>query len=93
MLAIQLGTEETSYERPFMLNLLSNEDEENVSKTNEEVDADGNSVRRNKTGDEEPEVNKDYKTKLDNAYADLFEDEREGLRRSMDLLDLLDEIE
>lgn len=93
MLAIQLGTEETNYERPFTLNLLSNEDEGNINNANKEIDAEGNSVRRNKAGDEEPKVNEDYKAKLDNAYADFFEDEHEGLRRSMDLLDLLDEIE
>lgn len=87
MLAVQLGTEET-YERPFTLNLLSNMDEENVKK---ELDTDGNSVKRS-AGGEKPKVNEDYKAKLDNVYADFFEDEYEGLKRNMDLLDLLDEI-
>ncbi|XP_012218508.1 protein OSCP1 [Linepithema humile] len=91
MLAVQLGTEETC-ERPFTLNLLSNMDEENVNNAKKELDADGNSVKRN-AGGEKPKVNEDYKTKLDNVYADFFEDEHEELKRSMDLLDLLDEIE
>lgn len=82
MLAVQLGTEETNYERPFTLNLLSNEDEENAN----EVDAEEKSVKR---GASKPKMNKDYKAKLD----DLFQDEHEGLKRSMDLLDLLDEVE
>lgn len=90
MLAVQLGTEET-HERPFTLNLLSNSlDEENVNSA-KELDADGNSVKRN-AGDEKSKVNEDYKAKLDNVYADFFEED-EGLKRSMDLLDLLDEIE
>lgn len=88
MLAVQLGTEETC-ERPFTLNLLSNMDEESVKK---ELDTDGNSVKRN-ADDEKPKVNEDYKAKLDNVYADFFEDEYEGLKRNMDLLDLLDGIE
>lgn len=87
MLAAQLGTEETSYERPFTLNLLSNEDEENGNNMDSGVDAQGNSVKR---GDSKPKMNEDYKAKLD-VYADLLEDE--GLKRSMDLLDLLDEVE
>ncbi|XP_014472177.1 PREDICTED: protein OSCP1-like [Dinoponera quadriceps] len=86
MLAVQLGTEETNYERPFTLNLLSNEDEENA---NNEVDAEGNSVKR---ADSKPKVNEDYRAKLD-MYADLFEDEQEGLKRSMGLLELLDKVE
>lgn len=89
MLAVQLGTEETSYERPFTLNLLSSEDEENA---NREIDSDGNSAKRSKADDTKPKLN-DYKAKLDNMYADFYEDEHEGLKRSMDLLDLLDEIE
>lgn len=87
MLAVQLGTEETNYERPFTLNLLSNVDEENVNK---EIDAE---TKRNNVGNEKPKLNEDYKAKLDNVYADFFEDEHETLKRSMDLLDLLDEIE
>ncbi|EFN81721.1 Protein OSCP1 [Harpegnathos saltator] len=89
MLAVQLGTEETSYERPFTLNLLSNEDEENANNVDNDVDAQGNRVKRS---DSKPKVNDDYKAKLD-VYANLFEDEHEGLKRSMDLLDLLDEVE
>lgn len=88
MLAVQLGTEETNYERPFTLNLLSNEDDENANNVNNELDAQGNNVKR----DSKPKVNEDYKAKLD-VYADLFEDEHEELKRSMDLLELLDEVE
>ncbi|XP_072760657.1 protein OSCP1 isoform X1 [Anoplolepis gracilipes] len=93
MLAVQLGTEETNYERPFTLNLLSNEDEENVNNTNNETDAEGSNAKQSNTGNEKPKLNEDYKAKLDNVYADFFEDEHETLKRSMDLLDLLDEIE
>lgn len=91
MLAVQLGTEETNYERPFTLNLLSNMDEENNA--NREIDVEGNNAKRSNAGNEKPKVNEDYKAKLDTVYADFFEDEQEGLKRSMDLLDLLDEIE
>lgn len=91
MLAVQLGTEET-YERPFTLNLLSNVDEENVNNTNKKIDVEAN-AKRNNVGNEKPKLNEDYKAKLDNVYADFFEDEHETLKRSMDLLDLLDEIE
>lgn len=92
MLAVQLGTEETNYERPFTLNLLSNMDEENVNNANREVDIEDNAKRSN-AGNEKSKLNEDYKAKLDTVYADFFEDEHEGLERSMDLLDLLDEIE
>ncbi|TGZ48689.1 Protein OSCP1 [Temnothorax longispinosus] len=93
MLAVQLGTEETNYERPFTLNLLSNMDEENVNNANREIDTEGNNAKRSNAGNEKPKLNEDYKAKLDTVYADFFEDEHEGLKRSMDLLDLLDEIE
>lgn len=94
MLAVQLGTEETNYERPFTLNLLSNMDEENVNNANREIDAEGNNAKRSNAENEKPKLNDDYKAKLDTVYADFFEDEQEGsLKRSMDLLDLLDEIE
>ncbi|XP_011876684.1 PREDICTED: LOW QUALITY PROTEIN: protein OSCP1 [Vollenhovia emeryi] len=93
MLAVQLGTEETNYERPFTLNLLSNMDEENVNNTNKEIDAEGIDAKRSNAGNGKPKLNEDYKAKLDTVYADFFEDEHEGLKRSMDLLDLLDEIE
>lgn len=93
MLAVQLGTEETNYERPFTLNLLSNVDEENVNNANREIDAEGNNAKRSNAENGKPKQNEDYKAKLDTVYADFFEDEHEGLKRSMDLLDLLDEIE
>ncbi|KYM99518.1 Protein OSCP1 [Cyphomyrmex costatus] len=93
MLAVQLGTEETNYERPFTLNLLSNMDEENVNNANKETDTEGNNAKRNNAENEKPKLNEDYKAKLDTVYADFFDDEHEGLKRSMDLLDLLDEIE
>jgi len=92
MLAVQLGTEETNYERPFTLNLLSNMDEENVNNANRQIDAEENNAKRSNTGNEKSKLNEDYKAKLDTVYADFFEDEH-GLERSMDLLDLLDEIE
>jgi len=92
MLAVQLGTEETNYERPFTLNLLSNMDEENINNANREIDAEGNNAKRSNAENEKSKLNEDYKAKLDSAYADFFEDEQ-GLKRSMDLLDLLDEIE
>jgi len=91
MLAVQLGTEETNYERPFTLNLLSNMDIENVSNANNETD--GKSVNQKNAESGKAKLNEDYKAKLDNVYADFFEDENEGLKRSMDLLDLLDELE
>lgn len=93
MLAVQLGTEETNYERPFTLNLLSNVDEENVNNTNKEIGGEGNNAKRSNAENEKPKLNEDYKAKLDNVYADFFEDEHETLKRSMDLLDLLDQIE
>lgn len=91
MLAVQLGTEETNYERPFTLNLMSNMDEENVNNANREIDAEGS--KKSNEGNEKPKLNEDYKAKLDTVYADFFEDEHEDLKHSMDLLDLLDEIE
>lgn len=93
MLAVQLGTEETNYERPFTLNLLSNIDDENVNNANNETDTDGKSVNQKNTESGKANLNEDYKAKLDNVYADFFEDEQQGLKRSMDLLDLLDELE
>ncbi|KAL0129718.1 hypothetical protein PUN28_001762 [Cardiocondyla obscurior] len=90
MLAVQLGTEETNYERPFTLNLLSNMDEEIVNKA---IDAEENNAKQNNSENEKPKLNEDYRAKLDTVYADFFDDENEGLKRSMDLLDLLDEIE
>ncbi|XP_018303078.1 protein OSCP1 isoform X2 [Mycetomoellerius zeteki] len=93
MLAVQLGTEETNYERPFTLNLLSNVDEETVNNANKETDIEGNNAKRNNAENEKPKLNEDYKAKLDTVYADFFEDEHEGLKRSMNLLELLDEIE
>jgi hypothetical protein len=94
MLAVQLGTEETNYERPFTLNLPSNMDDENVNNANNETD--GKSVNQKNAEPKESgkvKLNEEYKAKLDNVYADFFEDENEGLKRSMDLLDLLDELE
>lgn len=93
MLAIQLGTEEANYERPFTLNLLSNADEENANNLNGETEAEEADVKRTNADGRKPKLNEDYKAKLDNVYADFFEDESEQLKRSMDLLDLLDEIE
>lgn len=91
MLAVQLGTEENNYKRPFGLTLLSNE-EENSNNVHTDCDVDGNDIMQKIGSDKSKNLNKDYKAKLDNVYADFLKDEHEGLKRSMDLLDLLDEI-
>lgn len=56
MLAVQLGTEETNYERPFTLNLLSNTDEENVNNANREIDAEGNNAATKQRGKRKAEI-------------------------------------
>ncbi|XP_076391263.1 organic solute carrier partner 1 isoform X2 [Megachile rotundata] len=94
MLAVQLGTEETSYKRPFSLNLLSNEDNNNANVEKEE----GNSKEDGEDNttiikQEKTKFNEDYKIKLDNIRADFFEDEPEGINHNMDLLELLDKAE
>ncbi|XP_029032818.2 protein OSCP1 [Osmia bicornis bicornis] len=94
MLAVQLGTEEASYKRPFSLNLLSNEDNNNASVKKEDAnykedsEDDTTIMKQEKT-----KFNEDYKTKLDSIRADLFEDEHEGINHNMDLLELLDKTE
>lgn len=94
MLAAQLGTEETTYERPFTLNLFTNEDSENANahkRITEPQDNVSSTVDENKR--EKQRYNEEYKTKLDNVYADFFDDEHEGIKRGIDLLELLDEVE
>lgn len=94
MLAVQLGTEETSYKRPFTLNLFSSEDNDSASVEKENSDSnDDNQDDIVVLKHEKTKFNEDYKTKLDNVRADLFQDEYEGIKRSMDLLELLDEME
>ncbi|XP_043491063.1 protein OSCP1 [Polistes fuscatus] len=90
MLATQLGTEET-YERPFTLNLFSNE--EDTSNNKNKCNIDKNNFEKKEQEVEKTKINEDYKNKLDNVYADFHENELEKTARSMDLLDLLDEIE
>ncbi|XP_017794713.1 PREDICTED: protein OSCP1 [Habropoda laboriosa] len=94
MLAVQLGTEETSYQRPFTLNLFSNDDNdnENIKKENSDFKEDDQSDTT-VTKYEKTKFNENYKMKLDNICADLFEDNHEGLKRSMNLLELLDKTE
>ncbi|CAD1473901.1 unnamed protein product [Heterotrigona itama] len=95
MLAVQLGTEETSYKRPFTLNLFSNEDNSNA---NDEED-DSNFKEDSEYTDtvvinsEKTKFNEDYKMKLDVVRADLFEDDHEAIKHNMNLLELLDKTE
>lgn len=94
MLAAQLGTEETTYERPFTLNLFTNEDNENANAQKGNTGMQDNvSSEAEEKKSEKTRYNEDYKTKLDNVYADFLEDEQEGIKRGMDLLELLDEVE
>lgn len=90
MLATQLGTEET-YERPFTLNLFSNE--EDTSNNKNKCNIDKSNFEKKEQEVEKTKINEDYKNKLDNVYADFHENELEKTAHSMDLLDLLDEIE
>ncbi|CAK9813705.1 Protein OSCP1 [Anthophora plagiata] len=95
MLAVQLGTEETSYKRPFTLNLFSTEDNDNeyTRKEDSNFEEDDQSDDTTVTKYEKTKFNEDYKMKLDNICADIFEDKHEELKRSMNLLDLLDKAE
>lgn len=94
MLAAQLGIEEATYERPFTLNILSNEDNDNTTTEKKSFDSANNDQNDSTTTKQvKTNFNKDYKSKLDNVYADFFEDEQERIKRNMDLLELLDEIE
>lgn len=89
MLAVQLGTEETLYKRPFTLNLFSTED-------NIECESDSKEDSQNDvtvTKHEKTKFNEDYKTKLDIIRTDLFKDDHEDIKYSMNLLELLDKTE
>ncbi|XP_033330835.1 organic solute carrier partner 1 [Megalopta genalis] len=94
MLAIQLGTEEASYTRPFTLNLFSNDvhDSENIGKDSsdsKEADtSDRVDIKSQKTV-----FNEDYKTKLDNVRADFSEDKLNDLENQMLILDMLEKAE
>ncbi|XP_033174295.1 protein OSCP1-like isoform X2 [Bombus impatiens] len=93
MLAVQLGTEETLYKRPFTLNLFSTEDNDN---TNIECESDSKEDSQNDvtiTKYEKTKFNEDYKTKLDIIRTDLFKDDHEDIKYSMNLLELLDKTE
>ncbi|CAL7948642.1 unnamed protein product [Xylocopa violacea] len=94
MLAVQLGTEETSYKRPFTLSLLSNEDNDNEiidrEKFDTKEDSQSNIII---TKQQKPRFNEDYKMKLDNIRTDLFEDQQEEIKHNLDLLELLDKTE
>ncbi|XP_043512750.1 protein OSCP1 [Frieseomelitta varia] len=92
MLAVQLGTEETSYKRPFTLNLFSNEDNNNAN--DEEDDSNFKEDNENDTvvNSEKTKFNEDYKMKLDVVRADLFDD-HETIKHNMNLLELLDKTE
>lgn len=94
MLAVQLGTEDTSYKRPFTLDLLSNDDCDNANMERKYTDS-KEDIHSNTLviKHENTKFNEDYKNKLDNIRADLSDDEREGTKRSINLLELLDETE
>ncbi|XP_076234021.1 organic solute carrier partner 1 [Calliopsis andreniformis] len=93
MLAVQLGTEDTSYKRPFTLNLFSNDDNDNTNAGGENSDSkEDNQSDTVVLKNENTKLNEDYKSKLDNVRADLLEDEHEKIKHSMDLLELLDEM-
>ena len=93
MLALQLGTEETTYERPFSLTLYVNDENMNAKKEiyNENTE---NDIEDDDDGAEKEKSNlnkKKYKSKLESLYCDL-EDDSKDIKRSMDLLELLDEV-
>lgn len=92
MLTVQLGTEETSYKRPFTLNLLSNEDNDNAN-----IKENFDSLKDNHNDAivkfEKTKLNEDYKTKLDIIRADLFENDCEEIKHNTNLLELLDKTE
>lgn len=93
MLAVQLGTEETLYKRPFTLNLFSTGDNDN---TNIECESDFKEDSQNDvtvTKYEKTKFNEDYKTKLDIIRTDLFKDDHEDIKYNMNLLELLDKTE
>lgn len=95
MLAIQLGTEETLCEKPIGLNVFSDETDETIkANANSNNDLEINTSHGSPLlKDEMVKLNKEYKLKLDNVYADLFNDEHVEIKRSTNLLELLDEIE
>ncbi|XP_076293748.1 organic solute carrier partner 1 [Lasioglossum baleicum] len=86
MLAIQLGTEEASYTRPFTLNLLSNNDYDNGNTEKDSSDSvDTVDIKSEKTV-----FNEDYKAKLDNVRADFSEDKLNDMQNQMLILDMLE---
>ncbi|XP_012289219.1 protein OSCP1 [Orussus abietinus] len=94
MLAMQLGTEEPKLQRPFSLNLFSQEERDNKnSKTENKEITKCPQEETESLKDEKMKLNEEYKSKLNNAYGEFLEEERVNLNRSMDLLELLDEVE
>ena len=91
MLALQLGTEETTYERPFTLNLYGDDENMNLKKEINQDERENDNEDDEVTEKRHCNVNKEYKTRLENLYADL-EDDSTGIKKSMDLLELLDEV-
>ncbi|XP_043251307.1 LOW QUALITY PROTEIN: protein OSCP1 [Colletes gigas] len=91
MLAVQLGTEETSYKRPFTLNLLSNDTYDNADTVKEGLDSkEDNKNDTVVTKYEKTVFNEEYKTKLDNVRADFSEDKLKELEYQMLILDILE---
>ncbi|XP_053997054.1 protein OSCP1 [Hylaeus anthracinus] len=90
MLAVQLGTEETSYKRPFTLNLLSNDDSDNVEDSDPKEDSKNDMAA---TKHEKTVFNEEYKTKLDNVRADFSEDKLKELEHQMLILEILEKAE
>lgn len=88
MLALQLGTEETTYERPFSLNLyISDENMNSHTDQNHKelkVNEEESKIENNAS------IDKEYKNELENL-CDL-QDESTNIKQSMDLLKLLDEV-
>ncbi|XP_031837286.1 organic solute carrier partner 1 [Nomia melanderi] len=94
MLAIQLGTEETTYTRPFTLNLFSNNDHDNANIEKDSFDSKEENTNDtvNKKNDKTV-FNEDYKAKLDNVRADFSEDKLNDLENQMLILDMLEKVE
>lgn len=91
MLAVQLGTEEDStITRPFSLNLF----DDGLLDITLDDNKKSNSTEENKflsPLEDTTKIDADYKAKLDNVRADLFDNDH--VDRKMNLLQLLDEAE
>lgn len=92
MLALQLGTEETTYERPFSLTLYVNDKNTNLKNEINRDKIEGDLQDDDVIEEGKSNVNKhEYKNQLESLYGDL-EDDSQDIKRSMDLLELLDEV-